>query len=60
MQYSDAKQLKILWGDKPCSHSKIEKECDLGADTGDYVCITCGKEFSKEEKMIIEQAHGNK
>lgn len=54
MKYSDAKQLKINWGDKPCNHLQIEKEYDLGADTGDYVCVTCGKEFSKEEKIEIE------
>jgi len=42
MQAKEALRLKREWGDKPCNHPVIEKEYDLGSDTGDYVCTTCG------------------
>ena len=46
MQSSKAKELRKQWkllGDKPCNHSELVKEYDLGADTGDKVCTRCGK-----------------
>ena len=45
MQSSKAAQLRRAWeakGNPPCAHPGVEKEYDLGADTGDEVCTTCG------------------
>lgn len=55
MQFDKAKRLREEWGDKPCDHSSLEKEYYLGADTMDYVCSTCGKTFTREEKQEIEE-----
>ena len=43
MQLKDAAQLRKDRGDEPCDHPNIEKEYYLGAQTGDYVCTSCGK-----------------
>lgn len=43
MQLEKAAELRKSWGNKPCSHSNLEKEYYLGASTGDYVCTTCGQ-----------------
>jgi hypothetical protein len=46
MQIEKAIELRRRWiakGDPPCDHPHLDKEYDLGADTGDYVCTTCGK-----------------
>lgn len=52
MQHAEAQKLRKSWGDKPCDHKHIEKEYYLGSDTMDYVCTTCGREFTREEKKI--------
>lgn len=54
MQLDKAKRLRGTWGDKPCIHPKLEKEYFLGADTMDFVCATCGKEFTRQEKEALE------
>jgi len=46
MQMEKAARLRRLWkakGNPPCTHSHLDKEYYLGADTGDYVCTTCGE-----------------
>jgi hypothetical protein len=43
MQLKKAAELKRERGDKPCDHSNLEKEYDLGSATGDYVCTQCGE-----------------
>lgn len=43
MQIEEAKLLREKWGKKPCAHLKLEKEYHFGAETGDYVCTTCGQ-----------------
>lgn len=43
MQAKTARRLREAWGDKPCNHPNLEKEYELGSDTGDYVCTSCGK-----------------
>lgn len=43
MQMSEAAKLRKAWGEKPCSHSSVEKEYSLGTATGDYVCTSCGQ-----------------
>ncbi|MCL2484373.1 MAG: hypothetical protein FWD89_04795 [Firmicutes bacterium] len=54
MQVREAMALQKAWGDKPCSHPRFEKEYNLGSQTGDYVCTTCGESFSPEGKKAIE------
>ena len=49
MQARKARELSEKYGNKPCKHPKLEKEYYLGADTGDYVCTTCGKAFDPSE-----------
>lgn len=43
MQASQAEKLHRGWGDKPCNHTSLAKEYELGSATGDYVCTQCGK-----------------
>lgn len=54
MQAKRAASLRKEWGNKPCSHQRFDREYILGADTGDYVCITCGQTFTKQQKEEIE------
>lgn len=42
MQQDKAQELNERWGDKPCDHPHLEKEYILGAQTGDFICTTCG------------------
>jgi hypothetical protein len=45
MQVGDAEQLRREWVEKrggACDHASLQMERDLGADTGDHVCDTCG------------------
>lgn len=58
MQTSESKALRKRWeeeGNKICEHPHITKEYYLGTHTMDYVCTVCGKEFSLEEKRVIEK-----
>ena len=43
MQMSEAARRRKTWGNKPCKHPNTDKEYDLGAQTGDYVCTACGR-----------------
>lgn len=54
MQTEQAARLRQDWGDKLCRHPRFEKEYYLGAQTGDYVCTTCGRDFSPQETREIE------
>ncbi len=54
MQHEKAKKLQMAWGGKHCDHLSIEKEYYLGSATSDYVCSTCGAEFTKTEKEEID------
>lgn len=54
MQHEKAKQLRENWGNKPCEHPSFEKEYYFGTDTMDFVCSTCGAEFTRSEKENIE------
>ena len=52
MQMKDAAQLRKNWaakGNPPCKHSHLDKEYIEGFDTGDHVCVKCGKSFTDEE-----------
>ena len=46
MQADEVAELRENWGEKPCNHDHVEKEYYLGAQTGDYVCTTCGRDFT--------------
>lgn len=52
---SKAARLRREWGDKPCDHPQIEKEYYLGSDTGDYVCIRCGRLVDPERQQKRRQ-----
>lgn len=43
MQMKEVRELRKRWAGKPCDHPNLDKEYDLGSDTGDYVCTTCGR-----------------
>ena len=60
MQISVAERLRKNYGDRPCEHKSFEKEYYLGADTGDFICRTCGSAFTRDEMMKIEEAHRRK
>lgn len=50
MQLSDAKRLREQWaakGNPTCTHPVVFKEYYLGSQTGDFVCDTCGAEFTE-------------
>lgn len=55
MQMKDAEAIRERWGNKPCDHPSLEKEYELGAATGDYVCTKCGQagwgsDWNKKDK----------
>jgi transcription initiation factor TFIIIB Brf1 subunit/transcription initiation factor TFIIB len=43
MQLEEAKELRKMWGNKPCEHKERVKEYMKSTATGDYVCTTCGE-----------------
>lgn len=57
MQIRQAAELRRTWGKKPCFHPAFDKEYDLGGQTGDYICTTCGETFmmSEYENLIEER-----
>ena len=58
MQAKKAARLRRLWMDKgnpPCDHPELDKEYYLGAQTGDYVCTTCGQTFTPDEAEVIRK-----
>ena len=36
-------------GNPPCSHSVLDHEYYWGKNTGNYICTTCGRSFTREE-----------
>lgn len=54
MQSEEAKNRRLEWGNKHCDHPNFVKEYYFGAQTGDFICSQCGREFTKEEKNKIE------
>lgn len=50
MQADKAEILRKKWGNKPCNHPDLDKEYILSAQTGDYICTTCGKVFFSREE----------
>jgi hypothetical protein len=55
MEYYAAQKIKESWGKKPCDHPHLEKEFYSGAFLINYVCTTCGKEFTIAEKLEMDE-----
>lgn len=52
VQMNKAAQIRQTWkrdGEQPCSHERFDKEYHLGSDTGDYVCLTCGVSWWRDD-----------
>jgi hypothetical protein len=56
MEMRQAYWLRFRWGDKPCLHPKFSVQFYQGMPTGDYVCTTCGWEFTKKEARALREA----
>ncbi|MCW2922398.1 MAG: hypothetical protein JWL76_2272 [Thermoleophilia bacterium] len=53
MQADDGNKIRARWkesGGGTCAHGDYEKEYYLGADTGDYVCKSCGETWMRGTK----------
>jgi len=59
MEYFSAKMIREQWGDKPCDHSKLEREFYGDTYTLDYVCTQCGKEFNLLEALELKEKQRN-
>jgi hypothetical protein len=58
VQMDRVAQIRQQWeasGRSPCAHSDFDREYYLGSNTGDYVCISCGESFSRDEVVAIQQ-----
>jgi hypothetical protein len=55
MEYYTALKLKEEWRNKPCEHPRLEKVYFTGAFLINYVCTTCGAEFTIAQKMEIDE-----
>jgi len=53
MKQKRAHELRETWGAAPCEHPQLAKLYDLGAHTGSFACVQCGKEFSFREKAEL-------
>jgi hypothetical protein len=53
MKQKRAQELREAWGDARCEHPQLAKLYDLGAPTGSFACVKCGKVFSFREKADL-------
>lgn len=49
-----ARYLRDKWQDRPCPHSRMEKEYFKGERTRGQTCTSCGKEFTDREVNKLE------
>ncbi len=52
MKADEVRQLREAWkarGSPPCEHAIVDREYDLGADTGRKVCMACGASVPDSE-----------
>jgi hypothetical protein len=52
MLLEQALRLRQDWamkGNPPCSHNVLDHEYYWGKYTGNYICTTCGRSFTREE-----------
>ena len=54
MEYTVAQKVKKEWGKKECDHPHLEKEYYVGAFLINYICTSCGKEFTIAEKLEMD------
>lgn len=54
MQDKKDEELRKAWKGLPCNHPNFDKEYTFGSDSGDYICTTCGKVFTRTQKEQIE------
>ena len=52
MQRSKVEKIKLEWGDDPCNHPKIVKECYGNTLTGYIICAQCGRPIYNSAKSI--------
>jgi hypothetical protein len=60
MEYYAAIKLKEEWGKKACDHPRFEKVYYTGAYLINYVCTTCGADFTIAQKMEIDEMRKQK
>jgi hypothetical protein len=53
MKKKRAEELQEAWGTAPCEHPQLAKVYDLGANTGSFACVKCGRYFSFREKAEL-------
>lgn len=61
MQTKDANKLRERWAKKrnaTCDHRNLEKEFNLEASTGNYICTTCGQSGAGNEWQKKQRAAG--
>lgn len=52
MQAEKGRRRAKAWeakGSPICAHERVEKEYELGTDTGDVVCTTCGQTWWRND-----------
>ncbi len=59
MQHEKAQRLKAANNGAHCDHPAFDKEYMNGMDTGDYVCTSCGEDFTRAEVHRIEAGREN-
>ena len=53
VQVSDVAKIRRRWeekGEPPCDHPDTDREYDLGGDTGDRACLTCGDSWPRSRE----------
>jgi hypothetical protein len=53
VQMKKVAEIRARWereGRPRCMHESVDKEYDLGGDTGDYACTTCGITWSRNRE----------
>jgi hypothetical protein len=53
MQRSTAEKLRLEWVDELCHHMMFDREYIGGAETGNYVCLICGKAFDIKRIQLL-------
>ncbi len=56
MQVEEVRRIREKWDAKdnpPCNHPKVGKRYPFGADFKNYVCTTCGKNFTPDEFKVL-------
>jgi hypothetical protein len=58
MQHDETERLKRQNAGAECDHDEVTKEYYFGAQTGDWVCKTCGESFSPSELSELREEQG--